>query len=491
MIHRRSRVSIIRPVQDEDITDGSRDIITNYSNTTTDVNEGITTTTTTSSNQNNISTESSSQYTKDIILIWLELNPDNSDENINESINKLQKIINSIQIFRDPDECFNFVTEDNNAQIFMITSDVQREPFVCSIEHISKVHSIYIIENSSADDEQQWILKHKKVKGIFSQVDDIYNILKRDINALTVNLEPFSIIPRTSTNSNELDQSFMYTQLLKEIILKINHDDKARKEFIEFCRIKHQGDNIIADKLEKFDRTYKDHSPVWWYTSVDPFIYTTVNKALRTQDIETMIKMGFYLRDLHEDIERKYLEAHPSDQVTVYRGQGMSSVDFEKLRNNEGGLLSFNNYLSTTRDRDVSLAFAESNRASLNMIEILFQMEILPSVSVTPYISVADESIYGDEEEILFSMHTVFRINKIEKLDDKLWQVMLTLTDDNDPQLKQITECIRNEIGGANGWLSIATLLHKMGKFDKALEVYTTVVETTFNDSSDEQKVKI
>ena len=41
-------------------------------------------------------------------------------------------------------------------------------------------------------------------------------------------------------------------------------------------------------------------------------------------------------------------------KIIVYRGQGMLHADFEKMKNSKGALLSFNNFLSTSVDRDVS-----------------------------------------------------------------------------------------------------------------------------------------
>ena len=39
-----------------------------------------------------------------------------------------------------------------------------------------------------------------------------------------------------------------------------------------------------------------------------------------------------------------------------------------------------------------------------------------------------------------------------KKIEDRLWQVNLTLTNDNDEQLASLTERMREEIGGETGW---------------------------------------
>ena len=54
-------------------------------------------------------------------------------------------------------------------------------------------------------------------------------------------------------------------------------------------------------------------------------------------------------------------------------------------------------------------------------------MNIDPSIPSTPYANIRDVSCYPDEEEVLFSMHSIFRIINIEKIDgnNRLWQVEL------------------------------------------------------------------
>ena len=59
---------------------------------------------------------------------------------------------------------------------------------------------------------------------------------------------------------------------------------------------------------------------------------------------------------------------------------------------------------------------------------VLFVIQINPSISTTPFANVKDVSYYKGEDEILFSMHSIFRIGEIKQLDGntRLWQVDLT-----------------------------------------------------------------
>jgi tetratricopeptide (TPR) repeat protein len=204
-----------------------------------------------------------------------------------------------------------------------------------------------------------------------------------------------------------------------------------------------------------------------------------INKALRTLDVEVITKMGFFMRDLHQEIKQLYSKLDKRQSFLTYRGQGISNVEFDKIKTNRGGLLSFNNFLSTSTDREVSFAFADSARDNPNLIGIFFHMEIDPSVAPTPFTSLNNISYYPAENEILFSMHTIFRIGNIDMIDDRLCQINLTLTSDHDEQLKHLTDYMREKAEGCPGLHQLGALTMEMGEFNKAEEIYMTLLSMT------------
>ena len=111
--------------------------------------------------------------------------------------------------------------------------------------------------------------------------------------------------------------------------------------------------------------------------------------------------------------------------LIVYRGQGLSKIDFDKLMKTKDALMSFNNFLSTSVDRNISLSYAKKVRSKTDTVGVLFRMIIPPCILSTPFAFIHEYSHYKTEEEILFSMHAVFRVNKITKIDtdDSLYQV--------------------------------------------------------------------
>ena len=71
-------------------------------------------------------------------------------------------------------------------------------------------------------------------------------------------------------------------------------------------------------------------------------------------------------------------------------------------------------------------------------------------------------------------MHTVFRIGEITLMDEnqRVYQVNLTLTSDNDSVLHLLTDRILEEGEGSRGWDQLGELLIKMGQPAKAQQIY-------------------
>jgi tetratricopeptide (TPR) repeat protein len=291
-----------------------------------------------------------------------------------------------------------------------------------------------------------------------------------------------------------LNSSFMYTQILKEILLTIDFEPVHFKEFLTYCREQYAGNTAELKNVDKFDKNYRRQLPVWWYT-YECFLYSMLNRALRTMEVELIIKMGFFIRDLHEHLAALHTEQFGghSTSFTVYRGQGLSQTDFDQMKKTQGGLLSFNNFLSTSMNRDVSLAFARKTTANSDLMGIVFVMKIDPSIPSTSFANIRDVSYFEGEEEILFSMHSIFRIGQIKQIDrnNRLWQVDLLLTSDNDPEFQALTERMREEtFPNLKGWERLGNLLIKLGQFNKAQQVCEVLLDQASDEHEEAGRVK-
>jgi hypothetical protein len=263
MNRKHSRRSIISSAEDVSLVSRSRSIIQKERNI---VPNASINTSATSNNQNSLSLESQRENTENVLLIWLDLNTNGSDENADDSITKLQHIINMIKTFTDPNACIDYLTDIKDEEVFMIISGSCTEQFISLIQDIPKLRSIYVFDSQQTNNVQ-WVQDPRKIKGVFTHIEYICDALKRDMCRLMIDLTPISIISSTSAlNLDDIDQSFMYTQLLKQTILEIEHDKQARKDFTDFLLSRCIDPNSQSKAIYQFEQSYELHSPIRWYT---------------------------------------------------------------------------------------------------------------------------------------------------------------------------------------------------------------------------------
>ncbi|CAF1278345.1 unnamed protein product [Adineta steineri] len=354
------------------------------------------------------------------------------------------------------------------------------------INDISQLVGVYIF-NGIKTIHKEWTETWQKIKSVHINIDDLCQALQIGIkqfkqDSIAMSFIMLNDMPSTD-DLNQLEPTFMYTQLFKEILLNMKHGKQAIEEFIIYCR---QNNSGSPTNIDQFENEYHTQSAIWWYTSPS-FIYSMLNYALRSMEASTIINMGFFIHDLHQQIQQLHqqqLNIYDDEPFIVYRGQGLSAANFEKLQKTEGGLLSFNNFLSTSREQGISQVFAHSASDNAGTIGILFQIFIDPRVTSVPFASIKQLSYYNEEEEILFSMHSVFRVGAIKRMDNnnQLYQVELQLTSDDDEQLRLLTDRIREEASGGTGWERLGRLLLKIGQFNKAEDLYNTLLRQTSDE---------
>ena len=167
-------------------------------------------------------------------------------------------------------------------------------------------------------------------------------------------------------------------------------------------------------------------------------------------------------------------EIHTSD----FSCFSMSSEEFDKLRGNVGGLISFNSFLSTSADEGVSQGFALSSLGHRNMKTILFIINVDLALISCPVAYLGESlSYFSDEHEYLWGMNTIFRISRVKEERNGLCHVHLTVTNEDDPQLRQLTEYMRQEAGRLSGIQRLGNLMIEMGEWTKAKDLYETLLQ--------------
>jgi tetratricopeptide (TPR) repeat protein len=447
------------------------------------------TSTTTTTRASSTTIHNRQRIVQNFLLIWVDASIDQSKKDCQNTLVQLRNIVNDVTICTESEQCIQCLKGIDKEKVFIIASGALGQHLVPNIHAMSQIDAIYIFCGNKSRHEE-WTKKWDMVKGVYEEIKPICEALQLAVKQCNENSIAISFIAlgegASDQNLNQLDASFMYTQIFKEILLEMEHDPQAIKDFAVYCR-KFYNDNVGQPAIIKeFERDYRPESSIWWYTRAS-FTYEMLNQALRTLESDIIINMGFFIHDLHRQIEglyKKQVSSYHGKPFVVYRGQGLSTTDFDKLQKTKGGLMSFNNFLSTSEVREVSFVFAESSSMKTDTVGILFEMTVDPLLSSAPFATIHDVSYFSAEQEILFSMHTVFRIGKIIKIDrnNPLYQVELKLTADNDEQLCTLTERMRKDGSGKTGWQRLGQLLFKLSQFDKAEELYKVLLEKTSNE---------
>ena len=282
------------------------------------------------------------QMVQNILLIWLDNKIDTNDPDYRNIITRLRCVVNSINIFTNHDQCVNFLRDISNENICMIISSALCQNIVPLIHDIAQLHTIFIFCGGKAEHEQ-WARAWSKINGIFTKISSICEALKQVAQQCEQNAISISFIDTgddiAEKKLDELERSFMYTQILKEIFLKIKFQQQHITEFIDYLREQFFDNDHKLRTIEEFNEKYHDITPIQWYAR-ECFLYSMLNCALRMMNTDVVIKMDFFISDLHRHIEEIHLEQSVNYSFRrcfkVYRGQGIAPDIFRENEKSQG-----------------------------------------------------------------------------------------------------------------------------------------------------------
>jgi len=198
-----------------------------------------------------------------------------------------------------------------------------------------------------------------------------------------------------------------------------------------------------------------------------------LTKALRIQNIDLL----FLFRNVIYDIQCQLEEKKYLSSICVYRGQLMSKVELETLKDSLKEFISINSFLSAVPDRKSALLFLMDSIVSDDIERVLFEIHAQGDLDdVKPFTNIGPKSYYK-QEEIFFSIGSVFQLIDIRLGEDKLWIIQMKLCANNHSQLKPIFEHIEKQYGDMKtSILPFGSFLQKMNKFDEAEKYYHRLI---------------
>ena len=435
-------------------------------------------------------------WVQDYLLVWLDANVTTSNEGSQHTLQQLRNVVNDVNFFIEPEECVRFLEGIQYERVFLVVSGALARDLVPSIHSMAQIAAIYIYcEDKSQHGE--WVKEWHKVNGVYTQIKPICEALegamkRYDQNSLTLSFAQISEEDASNKIINPLKPSFMYTQLFKKTLLDIEHDrEKAVRSLVNYCQKKYAGNSDQLKLIGEFDHDYRPDHPIWWYTRAS-FTNQMLHGALRWLEADNLVNIAFFIRDLHHRIQQLHNEQvgrYGAKSFLVYRGQVLSITDFEKLKKSQRGSMSFNCFLSTSTNKEVSVLFAQTNTMEVDTVGILFVMEIDPNISSVNFADIQSSGQFNEEAEILFSIPTVFRVGSVRPMhgESRLFEVNLILANDGDMELTALTDQSNNDQKELDGWTRMIRLLTDVGQPDKAEELCHALLEQSL-DPADQHR---
>ena len=271
---------------------------------------------------------------------------------------------------------------------------------------------------------------------------------------------------------------FFLTQMLSQVLVekKCDHND-ALDKIAATCRSHYINYPNEVSKIDTFARDYRPEHAIEHYTK-DSFLFRLVGKAFRSEDLNNIHLFHLYIFDLNGELIRKRGQIRESEQenVSLYRGKKLHVAVLQKLIDNIGALISINGFLSTTRSLHVAkTCFAGADQYRHEYRSVIFEYCFNEKNIVRAYADISEMSQFPDEEEILFSIGSIWRIDSIEKdsESESVWIVKLSTCYEVDSKIKESFQ----ELQQAPTIIMIGNILYELGALTKAENFYSKAID--------------
>jgi tetratricopeptide (TPR) repeat protein len=257
----------------------------------------------------------------------------------------------------------------------------------------------------------------------------------------------------------------------------MKHDPGALTDMVSLCRAYYIRNNVELKSINDFETSYRPTEAIHYYTKYS-FVFRQINRAFRCEDIELIFKFRVYITDLHQDIvQRATSKLISYSYVRLYRGKKLSIIDLQQLYDNKNKLISINGFLSTTEDIEIAKIFAGVGHRQEGYESAVFKLCIDENTMTrSPFADIRKDSIHQDELEVLFTIGSVWLLEKMEQIDD-YWMIELQSCSDLDSRLTKI----RDMPDGCN-FLSIGNILRELGEYSNARNFYDRMLEEPMLD---------
>jgi hypothetical protein len=421
-----------------------------------------------------INSGSSNRY--DVSIKWFDTKMDPNDLRTQKLLSQLNDRVELFNVYYD---CLNYLHECQETSLLILSGKCAAQ-CLREIRSLPSIDSIIIFCASPnkyrhlTDDTCNKILACIATEAELIQCVHKWIDLKCQTHFYTWNNQ--------AENSQQLTRQtalFLANHLLPNSI-DYEAYGKCKQEMLKLCRAYYAQRPSEFDHIREFELTYTSEDAIKWYTR-DSFVHKIVNRALRSFDSIKLRAIAFYIRDLREQLYKWRFITSSKEIITVYHGLVMTKSDINRIQATPiGSLLSTNGFLSTSRKREIAMAFATKKQNTLGQPLHTVLLEINLGVDNSPIIfaDIGHVSAFPEEDEILFDIETVLCLQNVNyDEENQFYIIKLTIAIQNDYYLiQQLLKLVRyqldEQIDDGRQISLIGKLLGINNQFDEQLKKY-------------------
>ncbi|CAF1470878.1 unnamed protein product [Didymodactylos carnosus] len=202
-----------------------------------------------------------------------------------------------------------------------------------------------------------------------------------------------------------------------------------------------------------------------------------------TQNIACLYRFRFIITEVHRQLDSLHKTRTKPLPSIIYRGTAVKAILLENLKENLNGLISMNGFVSASLNQQITNIYSgKGDPVRPGYERVLFKLPINDKIATRPYALIREFSDIPDEDEILFSAGTIWRINSINK-DEEIWIIELELIkEDEDKRLIELTNYLKQQLGETSSLLTLGSFLTEIGEYEEAAEYYNILL-TEFPDN--------
>ncbi|CAF1257851.1 unnamed protein product [Rotaria sordida] len=396
-------------------------------------------------------------------------------------IDLLRSINNSVETFTIEKDCVDYIRPIIN-KVFLIIDGLPPMTLIEAIESLKQIDSVFFYAPYSDIIAEIGEQEHDYLVNLCETENRLLHSLRKSLVELDKHTVTLSIYNKKDTAIRDLSKetgSYLLFQLFIHLLKNMPKTAQAKKDMITVCRNYYRGNLTELKNIDDFDQTYKSVDAIPWFTK-RTFVDKFINKALRTEDIEVLYQCRFYIMDLSEQLEIKFLEQKKKqkDILKIYRGLKLSHDELANFQNSIGNLIATNEYLLTSSERSVAYNFATKSAKNEDVVRALFEYHV--DLNVVQKIVIADireYSAFPEEAEVLVDVGAVFQIDSCEyNAEDDLWHIQMHATDQGADSAAEYVEYQKKKMAESNIGLMFGNLLLENGEYAKAERYFDTIL---------------